>query len=196
MRVTTPTMHDRNQVDARTVRARAIAKIIRDLIEDREVGDVELIEASGVPTTLEVLWDGTKRGTLYLRVPRFNEEPPKFTLKVSDRSGTYKKVSTLVERIIELCKPPTAFDMQLAERHANAQQLNRAIERIEGPLGNIGRYLHARRLTVASWLARQGNEKALPTEMRSLVETLRREVTQAAELRERLAEMEGEPNDL
>ena len=196
MLVTTPTMHDRNQADARTVRARAIAKIIRDLIEDQDVGDLELIEASGVPTTLDILWDGTKRGTLYLRVPRFNEEPPKFTLKTDERSGTYKKVSTLIERVLEFCRPPTEYETMLAERHANAQQLNRAIEKIEGPLGNISRYLHARRLTVASWLARQGNVKALPPEMRTLVETLRREVTQAAELRERLAEMEGEPNDL
>ena len=177
-----------NNEELRAERAAAIARQVESALQER-LPDVSIeLRLDQPPNAFAILWSDKATGRLHIWIPRgtFGSERTKFALEWNGQSRTFIKVATLLDRIVELCRPPTAYEEASAERRGRVEELNRKLQTIEGEVGSITRYLHVHRLALAAWLA-QHETADVPIALRPLVGRLRELVEEAARLRGEIA---------
>ena len=177
--------------DDRQRQARLIAQSIAGDVADRVGEQVELAYENGTPGTFEILWNGAQSGRLQIFIPRgtYGPERVRFALHTprSDAARNYTKMSTVINKIVDLCRPPSEQELQSEASRARSRELTDKIAAIEGGAGSISRYLHAHRIALASWLASLRAD-SVPHGLEILVERMRSLVQEAARLKAERAE--------
>jgi len=180
--------------DDRQRQARLIAQSIAGDVADRVGEKVELAYENGTPGTFEILWNGVQSGRLQIFIPRgtYGPERVRFALYPSRdgmllASRNYTKMSTVINKIVDLCRPLSEQELQGEASRARSRELTDKIAAIEGGAGSISRYLHAHRIALASWLASL-HADSVPHGLEVLVERMRSLVQEAARLKAERAE--------
>ena len=177
--------------DDRQRQATIIAQSIASDIVDRVKVPVELAHENGAPNTFDILWNGTPTGRLQIFIPRgtYGPERVRFALHAGRDNAVrnYTKMSTVINKIVELCHPFSEQELQSEASRARSKELTDKIAAIEGGAGSISRYLHAHRIALASWLASLRAD-SVPHGLEILVERMRSLVQEAARLKAERAE--------
>ena len=178
--------------DDRQRQATIIAQSIASDIVDRVKVPVELVYVNGAPGTFGILWNGANAGRLQIFIPRgtYGPERVRFALHTprNNAARNYTKMSTVINKIVDLCRPLSEQELASEASRSRGRELTERIAAIEGGGGSIGRYPHAHRIALASWLAGLP-EGGVPHGLEILAARMRGLVQEAAQLRAERAEL-------
>lgn len=183
-----------NAADERNARATELAAAIERELHERTKDKITLEPVHPGSNAFNILWKGKSAGRLHIWIPRseYTEQRTRYALTpLRGKPRTYVKLATLINRMIEVCRPPSAAEAVTEQKRSELEEVNRKIEKIEGETGAISRYLHIHRFALAAWLARRDPDcPDVPIELAALIRRMKDLVAQSAELRDKRVELE------